>query len=269
MWRIGTSGWQYADWRGRFYPSGLGQNRWLEHYVECFSTVELNVTFYRLPKPDTFGQWARRVPPDFLFAAKMSRYLTHVKRLVDPAEPVARFLAATAGLGNRLGPVLLQLPPNLPAAPDRLDAVLAEIPDRMRVVVEPRHASWWSKEVRDVLVRRGAALCWSDRRARPVAPLWRTADFGYLRLHEGRARPWPRYGQRSLDTWLGRLTHEFSSQDCFVYFNNDQHGAAIEDALAMTRRAIHLGCPVFRPRATGQGEANTRECAVRDLTQED
>ena len=182
----------------------------------------------------------------------MSRYLTHVKRLADPAEPVARFLAATAGLGDRLGPVLLQLPPNLPAAPDRLDAVLAEFPTGTRRGRAPAPVLVVAVRSRAVLVRRGAALCWSDRRARPVAPLWRTADFGYLRLHEGRARPWPRYGQQALDTWLHRMGSEFAGDDCFVYFNNDQHGAAIEDALAMTRRANHLGCPVFHRRPRGK-----------------
>lgn len=239
--QIGTSGWQYAHWRGSFYPRGLAQSEWLEHYATVFATVELNVSFYRLPPADDFAAWARRTPEGFRFAAKVSRYLTHIKRLVDPAEPVARFLDRAEHLGSKLGPVLLQLPPNLTASPQRLDETLAQFPPRVRVAVEPRHPSWWVPAVRQVLTDRRAALCWSDRAGRPQTPLWRTADFGYLRLHEGRAAPWPRYGPRALDSWLARVRDTFAGEECFIYFNNDQHGAATLDARAMTERAARAG----------------------------
>ncbi|MEH0936208.1 DUF72 domain-containing protein [Micromonospora psammae] len=238
---LGTSGWQYRDWRDRFYPPKLPQRLWLEHFATRFATVEVNNAFYRLPERDTFAAWRARTPPDFCVAVKMSRYLTHIKRLREPAEPVARFLGRATALGDRLGPVLVQLPPNLPADPAALDATLRLFPAEVRVAVEPRHESWWSPEVRRVLERRRAALVWADRLGRPVAPLWRTTDFGYLRLHEGRARPWPRYGRTALASWVRRLSAAFTdSEPVYVYFNNDPGGAAVVDAVAfagLARRA--------------------------------
>jgi uncharacterized protein YecE (DUF72 family) len=244
---VGTSGWQYADWRGPFYPEGLPQRLWLEHYARAFATVEVNNAFYRLPDRKVFAAWRERTPEDFVVAVKVSRYLTHIKRLQQPAEPVARFVDRADALGDRLGPVLLQLPPNLQADAPALDDVLARFPERMRVAVEPRHDSWWTADIRAVLTERGAALCWADRRGRPVTPLWRTTDFGYLRLHEGRATPHPRYGRQSLATWLDRVGEAFPDrQDVFVYFNNDHGAAAIADARALARQAERRGYPVTR-----------------------
>ena len=210
---VGTSGWQYRDWREVLYPPGLAQRRWLEYYASQYATVENNGTFYRLPARQTFADWRARTPADFVMAVKASRYLTHVRRLRDPAGPVGRLLGAATGLGERLGPVLLQLPPNFPADPQALDDCLREFaPFRVpgesgsgptaagpvRVAVEIRHDSWWIEEIRELLARHHAALCWADRLGRPASPLWRTADWGYLRLHEGAAQPWPRYGERAL-----------------------------------------------------------------------
>ncbi len=244
---IGTSGWQYKDWRGRFYPPGLPQARWLEYFAGHFATVEINNAFYRLPERDTFARWRERTPDDFCVAVKASRYLTHIKRLRDPAEPVARFLSRATALGDRLGPVLLQLPPTLRADPDALTDVLKQFPGDVRVAVEPRHPSWWTTEVRKVLEDHRAALCWADRHSRPVTPLWRTADFGYLRLHEGRAKPWPRYGHNALRTWVDRLASTYSDgEPTYAYFNNDPGGAAITDAVAMAAAARRSDRPVSR-----------------------
>ncbi|MFC7247714.1 DUF72 domain-containing protein [Catellatospora aurea] len=235
---VGTSGWQYADWRGPFYPPGLPQRLWLRHYAEHFPTVEVNSVFYRLPPRDTFAAWHDQLPDGFVMAVKMSRYLTHVKRLRDPREPVDRFLAVTAALADHLGPVLLQLPPTLPADPEALAAVLRCFPPHLRVAVEPRHRSWWTDETRSVLEHHHAALCWADRLGRPITPLWRTTDFAYLRLHEGRATPRPRYGRAALTTWLTRLTTTFpASAPAYVYFNNDPHAAAVSNAQFMQGRA--------------------------------
>jgi uncharacterized protein YecE (DUF72 family) len=251
----GTSGWQYRDWRGVLYPPGVAQARWLEHYAARYPVVENNGTFYRLPAAATFAAWRDRVPEGFLMAVKASRYLTHVRRLRDPAEPVKRLLHAAAGLGDRLGPVLLQLPPDFRAAPDTLDACLREfarfpaarIPGgRVRVAVELRHESWWTEQTRQVLTRHGAALCWADRRGRPVSPLWRTADWGYLRFHEGAAQPWPRYGHQALAHWADRAAQAWPGPaDVFAFFNNDQGGAAVRDAdvFAQVTRQIASGCP--------------------------
>ncbi len=229
--RTGTSGWMYDDWRGRFYPPGVPKRAWLGHYAGVFDTVEVNNAFYRLPDRDTFAGWREQVPAGFRFAVKMSRYLTHIKRLRDPEEPVSRFLDHAAGLGDRMGPVLLQLPPNLRADAGLLDATLACFPPDMRVAVEPRHESWNATGIRGVLAARGAALAWADRLGRPVTPLWTTADWGYLRLHEGRATPKPEYGRAALRSWHRRLTAAYGDDpDAYVYFNNDHGGAAVRNA---------------------------------------
>jgi len=243
MLNVGTSGWQYRDWRPGIYPAGLPQRLWLERYAEHFTTVEVNNAFYRLPERRTFEQWRERTPAAFRFAVKMSRYLTHVKRLTDPAEPVARFLDRAAGLGDKLGPVLIQLPPTLKANPGALDDTLSRFPRDVRVAVEPRHDSWWTDEVKAVLERHNAALSWADRKGRPLSPLWVTADWCYLRLHEGRATPWPRYGHTSLTSWVKRLP---AGREAWVYFNNDQHGAAPRDAATFAHLAERAGRPVSR-----------------------
>lgn len=238
---VGTSGWQYRDWRGVLYPADVPQRRWLEHYAARFATVENNNAFYRLPAQETFASWRAKTPGDFVMAVKASRFLTHIKRLREPAEPVARLLAAAAGLGDRLGPILLQLPPNLQADPERLDACLGEFAGR-RVAVEPRHTSWWTDEIQQVLSRHHAALTWTDRLGRPLTPLWRTADWGYIRFHEGGGRVWPRYGVRALRVWAQRLAAWPPEMDVFVYFNNDPGGAAVYDAgafAAIVRKAGH------------------------------
>jgi uncharacterized protein YecE (DUF72 family) len=236
--RVGTSGWVYADWRGDFYPAGLPQRRWLEHYAGVFDTVEVNNAFYRLPKRETFEHWRDTLPDGFVVAVKASRYLTHIKRLAEPAEPVARLMSVVTGLDDKLGPVLLQLPPTLHCDVERLDACLAEFPAGVRVAVEPRHDSWWTDAVRRTLEQRGAALAWADRRSRPLTPLWQTTDWGYLRLHEGTASPWPSYGSTALHTWVERVS--VFGEAC-VYFNNDQHGAAPRDALTFRRIASGRG----------------------------
>jgi uncharacterized protein YecE (DUF72 family) len=245
---VGTSGWKYASWRGTFYPSGLAQRHWLGYYADHFATVEVNNAFYRLPERDTFAAWRDQVPDDVRIAVKVSRYLTHVRRLREPREPVSRFWTHAQGLGSRLGPVLLQLPPNLPANEATLAATLAEFPPEATVVVEPRHPSWWTASIERTLAAHAAVLCWADRRGRPVSPLWRTAGIGYLRLHEGIAQPRPRYGQAALDSWLGRIASTFDTHtsDVYAYFNNDQGGAAIADATAFIARARQLGLAVAR-----------------------
>lgn len=265
---VGTSGWQYRDWRGLLYPAGLPQHEWLAHYASQYATVENNSTFYRLPARDTFADWQARTPGDFVMALKASRYLTHVKRLRDPEEPVAHLMTAASGLGSRLGPVLLQLPPNLPADPPRLAACLAEFArfhrpgpadGSVQVVVEPRHASWWTDEVRQVLIGHGAALCWADQLGRPVTPLWRTAGWGYLRFHQGAASPWPRYGQQALRSWRVRITDAWPDEaPVYVYFNNDPGGAALADSAAFAALCRRAGRSVTRTPITRTPITRTR-----------
>jgi uncharacterized protein YecE (DUF72 family) len=237
---IGTSGWQYAHWRALFYPRGLPQAAWLPHYARHFQTVEVNNTFYRLPERATFSAWAAATPRDFLFALKMSRFFTHMKRLKDPEPAVRRFLDAAGGLGSKkLGPLLLQLSPLHKADAGRLDEALSVFPRSVRVAVEFRDPSWFVPDLRRVLERRGAALCLADRGSRPVSPLWQTTDWGYVRFHGGTGAPPSCYGRQSLQTWanrLGEMWREESDQfDLFVYFNNDAHGCALRDAAVFSR----------------------------------
>jgi uncharacterized protein YecE (DUF72 family) len=256
---VGTSGWQYDDWRGRFYPDDLPQNRWLEYYSQRFAVVESNNAFYRLPKPETFASWGARTPDDFVFTVKVSRFLTHIKRLKEPVEPVERFLTHASHLGAKLAVALLQLPPNLRAAPDLLAKTLRAFGGRVRVAVEPRHESWFTDEIRTLLEDHGAALCLADGtlrpgplRSRPVTPLWRTAPWGYVRFHQGAGSPHPCYGRTALSSWASRLTRLFNdSEDVYAFFNNDHNCCAVRDArvfAAVVRRAGFT--PTRVPRAS-------------------
>ena len=233
---VGTSGWQYRDWRGRFYPPSLPQRLWLEHHAQAFATTEVNNSFYRLPAREVFESWASRTPDDYVLTVKASRFLSHIKRLREPEEPVARLMERVAGLGRKVGAVLLQLPPDLACEVERLDACLACFAPEVRVAVEPRHASWWNADLRDVLTARRAALVWADRGSEPVAPLWRTADWGYLRLHAGGGEAvWP-YAEGVLRECTARLAETWDDgEDAYVYTNNDPGGAALRDAVTLAR----------------------------------
>ncbi len=258
---VGTSGWQYADWRGAVYPEGVPQRAWLEHYARQFATVEVNNAFYRLPERSVFARWRDQTPDGFVVSVKVSRYLTHVRRLRDPQEPVDRLVDRAAGLGDRLGPYLLQLPPNLRAEPARLDACLAAFPRGSRVAVEPRHDSWWTDEVRAVIERHRAALCWADRGGRPLTPLWRTAGWGYVRLHEGTASPRPSYGRSALGSWLDRIDDAWPGArraDVYVYFNNDRGAAAVRNARTLRRMAERRGFTMGRLKGSEAGSSVER-----------
>ena len=244
---IGTSGWQYRDWRGPVYPPGLKQAEWLEHYVTLFDTVEVNNAFYRLPEAHTFEQWAKRTPGHFVVTVKTSRYLTHIKRLLDPEDPVELFMSRAKHLGGKLGPVLVQLPPRFRAETERLRRTLAAFARYdVRVAVEPRDDTWFTDEVQDLLAAYDAPLVWSDRHGQLKAPLWRTAGWGYVRLHEGDA-PWPCYDQPTLDMWARRVANAFpGGERVFVYFNNDPHGCAVHDAAVFARSCARIGLDVTR-----------------------
>jgi uncharacterized protein YecE (DUF72 family) len=250
---IGTSGWQYASWKVPYYGR-TPQRQWYEKVLADFRTVELNVSFYRLPKLETFQGWARRAPEDAVVTVKASRYLTHIKRLRDPKPSVDLLMERAQGLGDRLGPVLVQLPPDLRVEPDNLAATLDAFPPGVRIAVEPRHESWWTDEVREMLTVRNPALVWADRLGKPMGPLWRTADWGYLRMHEGRAHPWPFYGRTALQTWASRLQETYGDDaHAYVYFNNDPRCAAVDNAITFGQALDRIGVsrsrtPARRPR---------------------
>lgn len=241
MLRIGTSGWQYQDWRASFYPKGVVQRDWLAFYAHRFATVELNNSFYRLPETAHFERWRDQTPGDFLMAVKMSQYLTHMKRLRDPAAPVALFVERIAMLGGKLGPVLLQLPPRMAADPERLGDALEQFPTHVRLAVEFRAESWFQDRVRAVLEQRGAALCLADSPQLKVPP-WRTADWGFVRFHQGDGMPFPCYAEKTLATWAETIASLWRSEaDVFCYFNNDARACAVRDAITFAGVARRTG----------------------------
>jgi uncharacterized protein YecE (DUF72 family) len=230
---VGTSGYVYRHWRrGVFYPEGLRQRDELPWYAERFRTVELNNPFYRLPAPESFDRWRDAVADDFLFAVKASRYITHIRRLREVAEPIALFLERARRLGSRLGPLLFQLPPSFPADLVALRRFLEELPDGYRWVVEFRHPSWHTPEAYEALAARGVALCIPvGGRVRP--DLVTTADFVYLRMHAGDGAGGG-FTPEQLQWWAGRLRAlGGTGKDRFVYFNNDAGGHAPRDARSL------------------------------------
>ncbi|MHB0913449.1 MAG: DUF72 domain-containing protein [Armatimonadota bacterium] len=223
--RIGTSGWDYPHWRGVFYPEHLSTGEWLSYYSRTFSTVEVNYSFYRLPSPGTFERWRERVPPDFAFAVKASRYLTHMKKLSDIGA-LDLFLARARILGGKLGPVLYQLPRNFRANPDRLRAFAEALPPDVRHVVEFRHPSWLSDEIFGILREHSMAYCITSLDAVAV-----TAPFAYIRMHGGERGP--NYEEEELARWAEAAR---ALPEPYIYFNNDLMGYAPANA----RRLIEL-----------------------------
>jgi uncharacterized protein YecE (DUF72 family) len=228
---IGCSGFNYSHWRGSFYPDGLPQRLWLEHYSTVFASVELNVTFYRLPQPAVFERWRLETPEDFVFALKGSRFITHVKRLKEPEEPLQRFFAAALGLGGKLRAVLWQLPPGFAVNVERLSrfvACLAQYP--VRNALEFRDGSWLCQEVLAICRENNISLCLADWPTFLDA-LPPTADFVYLRRHGHGGDYASRYSTRELTRDAGRIEgHLAEGRDVFIYFNNDALGFAPQNA---------------------------------------
>jgi uncharacterized protein YecE (DUF72 family) len=242
---VGTSGWQYRHWREVFYPQGVRQAEWLAYYAARLQAVEVNSTFYRLPPRATFAAWAAQTPDDFVFALKFSRFLTHYKRLGEPSEPVRRFFDRADALGTKLGPVLLQLPPDFAVDVERLRGVLQELPAGVRMAVEVRHSSWFVKDVRALLDEYGVALCWADRDSCLLTPVWRTTSWVFVRFHAGLGTPHPCYEQATLQD-RARLLAERPEQDAYVFFNNDAYGCALHDACMFARACRRLGLTITR-----------------------
>jgi len=226
--RIGTSGWMYPHWRGRFYPPKLPSAQQLAFYATQFDTVELNNSFYRQPERERFEVWADTVPDGFRFAVKGSRYVTHIKRLAVEQESVDRVVESARGLGDRLGPILFQLQSNFHADVTRLEAFLTRLPTNVRVTLEFRHDSWFVPSVFELMQRHRVALCVADSPKLPQSPRI-TSDFTYVRFHHG-----PHgigYGAATLERWADRIDgwHR-QNLDVYAYFNNDADAWAIRNA---------------------------------------
>jgi uncharacterized protein YecE (DUF72 family) len=234
--RVGCSGWSYGHWRGTVYPRGVPQTRWLEHYATLFDTVEVNATFYRLPRRTTVAAWVERTPPGFLFAVKASRYLTHVRRLADTGRGVERFLACIEPLtrSRKLGPVLWQLPETFHRDDERLGSALARLPPG-RHAFEFRHPSWFVPAVEELLRAHGVALVVGDHPQRRFQTRTLTADFTFVRFHVGRGKD-GRYTSRQLDEWAAWIRGVRRGADVYAYFNNDWQGFAVENARELLGR---------------------------------
>jgi len=237
--RIGCSGWQYRDWREVLYPKGLPQRRWLKRYAEVFDTVEVNSTFYRLARPNAVAAWVEQTPPDFIFALKASRYLTHMRKLRDVGEGIKRFYASIEPLvrSAKLGPVLWQLPEWFKRDDERLAGALAALPAG-RHAFEFRDPSWFTDEVYAMLRRRGIALAIGDHPSRPFQPLdVLTADFTFIRLHYGHRGRRGNYSGSELDEWAERVRSLCRRRaEVYLYCNNDWEGFAVRNALGLVDR---------------------------------
>ncbi len=226
---IGTSGFTYDHWEGVFYPEDVSKRRRLEYYSEQFPTVEVNSSFYHLPRQKTCEGWRERTPDGFRFAMKLSRFITHRRRLSDCREPLSTFLDAVAPLGPKLGPVLVQLPPKMRVDAAHLDRFLAECPQDRRWAVEFREPEWLCEEVYEVLDRHRAALVWHD--ILEDHPHRATSDFLYLRFHGTGNRYGGSYDRKTLEGHAGEIVkHGKEGRDAYVYFNNDLDGHAVQNA---------------------------------------
>ena len=232
--RVGCSGWNYQDWRGRLYPEGLAQRRWLARYATRFDTVEVNSTFYRLARPAAVARWVEETPDDFRFTVKASRYLTHVRRLQDTGRGVERLYAGIAPLveSPKLGPLLWQLPENFHRDDDRLAAALEALPPG-RHAFEFRHASWFCSAVFGLLHTYGAALVIGDDKRRPLPASPLTADWTLIRFHYGTRGRRGNYSERELREWADRIAGLRQEAEVHAYFNNDWEGFAVRNGLRL------------------------------------
>jgi uncharacterized protein YecE (DUF72 family) len=233
--RIGTSGWHYPHWRGPFYPEKLPASKMLEFYTRHFETVELNHTFYRLPQPRALESWRDTAPPGFLFAAKGSRYLTHMKKLSDAAPGIKKFFEGISVLGKKLGPIVFQLPPWWEVNAKRLERFLEELPPRRHYAFELRNPTWHSDQIYEILRRHRAAFCIFEI-AGFRSSIELTANFAYVRLHGPDGAYQGKYSRQSLRQWADRIREWRQDLTAiYIYFDNDQAGYAVKNAIALRR----------------------------------
>jgi uncharacterized protein YecE (DUF72 family) len=230
QYHIGTSGWHYDDWRGRFYPDKLPKTQWLEFYARHFSTLELNNTFYHLPSENAFQNWYNSSPSDFTFAVKASRYITHIKRLKDCGEEVNKFTSRAVLLKEKLGPLLYQLPPGLHRDDDKLKEFLKVLPSGGKHVIEFRHESWFVEEVYEILRQHEVGFCIYDM-PKLTSPIIATTDFAYIRFHGSDSLYSSCYTDKEMADWAKKIKRLAKNlESVYIYFNNDVAGYALENA---------------------------------------
>jgi uncharacterized protein YecE (DUF72 family) len=231
--RVGCSGWNYRHWRRSFYPEGLHVKKWLRFYGEHFDTVEINNSFYRLPEAETFDKWREQAPPGFIYSVKANRFLTQAKKLKDCAEPVARMMPPVRHLGEALGPILYQLPPNLRLNLARLEEFLALLPSDLTHVFEFREPSWYGPQTTALLEHYGASFCCHDM-AGSASARWAVGPVAYVRFHGASGKYWGRYTHNTLLDWADWMKEQASAgRTVWAYFNNDIDADAIHDALTL------------------------------------
>lgn len=239
--RIGCSGWVYKHWRGRFYPETLPARSWFAFYADHFDTVEINNSFYRLPKPETFDTWRDQAPPDFRYAIKANRFLTQAKKLKDCEEPLERMMSPFRHLGETLGPVLYQLPPRFRINVDRLESFLALVPKDVLNIFEFRDNSWYDDAVFALLDRYGASFCAHDM-PELASPRLAVGPAAYVRFHGGAGKYWGRYDEAVLLGWTDWIAEQaHAGRTVWAYFNNDIDVAATEDALTLKAMLSQIG----------------------------
>ena len=240
---IGTSGWVYDHWKGRFYPDVMPQRDWLSHFASRFPTVEINNSFYRLPTEDAFRRWRKETPDGFVFAVKASRFVTHIKRLKDGKEPNELFWSSARLLGDKCGPILYQCPPRFPLDAERLELFIRTVPKQVPVAFEFRDRSWETDEVYDILDRHGAAFVYAEWPGVDVPDVV-TGGWAYIRFHKG-GKVLPGYSRVKLERWADRIA-ELPARDVYIYFNNDTGGAALRDAAALEAMLAARGIDVVQ-----------------------
>jgi uncharacterized protein YecE (DUF72 family) len=227
---IGTSGWNYEHWKRVFYPPDISSNDWLKFYADTFDTVEINNTFYKLPSKDTIKKWHDTVKKNFLFTVKASRYITHMKKLKEPKDALKQFFKNVENLGDKLGPILFQLPPRWKINSERLNSFLRLLSKDFRYTFEFRDSSWWDQSTYECLQKYNSAFCIYEL-AGTVSPKEVTADFIYIRLHGPDGAYQGSYETKTLSGWVGAFSAwTKKKKEVFCYFDNDQNGYAALNA---------------------------------------
>ena len=230
---VGCSGWVYRHWKGDFYPAELPQKRWFAHYADAFDTVEINASFYRAPTAAMWDAWRAKAPPGFRYAIKANRFITHLKKLIDVEEATVQFIAMARTLGPHLGPILYQLPPTLKRNPERLAAFLALLPRNLEHVFEFRSADWYDDEILGLLDAHGAGFVAHDL-VGLASPRWASGRTAYVRFHGTGGKYVGRYSEDQIAQWGHWLREQVKAgRSAWAFFNNDIHGHAIHDAVAL------------------------------------
>lgn len=231
IYRTGTSGWSYSDWRGRFYPEDLSQKDWLSFYSQHFNTVEINMTFYRFPKPETLAGWMDKVPEEFKFTLKANRQITHLKRIKGVKSEVRYFYILADNLRERLGCILFQLPPSLTLDMELLEEFLSSLSSDYKNVIEFRHETWYTEEVYDLLKSHNVIFC-TVSSAKVPKTVVETAETCYFRFHGLTGGYRHNYSEEELEYWTEAIK-ETDARECFIYFNNDYHAHAVANCKSL------------------------------------